>query len=293
MDFDEHWDEDPDAIMKSQTKHDWMSEPRFKKIFNEIEDGLQGVLGKGPFEWVDKRVFDAVFDKSTLLAVHKLMQKGDIETIDYPIARGKEAHVFHATSANGAVAVKIFHTTNAVFKGLAKYIDGDPRFSGLKRRHRELVNIWVRKELRNLRRCRKHGIPVPMPRANLRNVLVMDLVGNENAPAPRLKDVTVDNVEDVFDKLLTYIAVLWQNATLVHSDFSEFNVLWHEGTPWIIDVGQAVVEQHPSSKEFLVRDVTRTVEWANRNGMSADTAESLLRVIEDPVPNLEPLPGLD
>ena len=36
MDFDEHWDEDPDAIMKSQTKHDWMSEPRFKKIFNEI-----------------------------------------------------------------------------------------------------------------------------------------------------------------------------------------------------------------------------------------------------------------
>jgi RIO kinase 1 len=189
--------------------------------------------------------------------------------------------------------VKIFHTTNAVFKSLSKYIDGDPRFSGLKRRHRELVNIWVRKELRNLRRCRKHGIPVPMPRANLRNVLVMDLVGNENAPAPRLKDVTIDNVEDVFDKLLTYIAVLWQNATLVHSDFSEFNVLWHEGTPWIIDVGQAVVEQHPSSKEFLVRDVTRTVEWANRNGMSADTAESLLRVIEDPVPNLEPLPGLD
>ena len=53
MDFDEHWEEDPDAIMKSQTKHDWMSEPRFKKIFNEIEDGLQGVLGKGPFEWVD------------------------------------------------------------------------------------------------------------------------------------------------------------------------------------------------------------------------------------------------
>ena len=74
MDFDEHWDEDPDAIMKSQTKHDWMSEPRFKKIFNEIEDGLQCVLGKGPFEWVDKRVFDG-FVKSTLLAVHKLMQR--------------------------------------------------------------------------------------------------------------------------------------------------------------------------------------------------------------------------
>ena len=72
MNDDENWDEDIDAIMKSQTKHDWMSEPRFRKIFDEIEDGLQGVMGKGPFEWVDKRVFDAVFDKSTLLAIHKL-----------------------------------------------------------------------------------------------------------------------------------------------------------------------------------------------------------------------------
>ena len=42
MNYDEDWDEDPDAIMKSQTKHDWMSEPRFKKIFEEVEDGLQG-----------------------------------------------------------------------------------------------------------------------------------------------------------------------------------------------------------------------------------------------------------
>ena len=86
------------------------------------------------------------------------MQSGEIETVDYPIARGKEAHVFHATTNQGPAAVKIFHTTNAVFKSLAKYIDGDPRFGGLKRRHRELVKIWVSKEYRNLRRMRKAGI---------------------------------------------------------------------------------------------------------------------------------------
>ena len=44
MNNDDNWDEDIDAIMKSQTKHDWMSEPRFRKIFDEIEDGLQGVM---------------------------------------------------------------------------------------------------------------------------------------------------------------------------------------------------------------------------------------------------------
>ena len=102
-----------DALMRAEKKHDWMSEPRFKRMFNEIEDGLQGVMGKGRYEWVDRRVFDQVFDRSPLLAVHKLMQKGEIETIDYPIARGKEAHVFHATTNHGPVAVKLFHTTHA------------------------------------------------------------------------------------------------------------------------------------------------------------------------------------
>ena len=182
-----------DALLRAEKKHEWISEPRFKRMFNEIEDGLQGVLGKGKYEWVDRRVFDQVFDRSTLLAVHKLMQKGQIETIDYPIARGKEAHVFHATTNHGPVAVKIFHTTNAVFKGLAKYIDGDPRFKGLSRRHRELVNIWVRKEFRNLRRMKKYGLRVPEPLDNLKNVLVMEYIGDDKGPSPRLKEITVDN----------------------------------------------------------------------------------------------------
>ena len=89
------WEDiDPDALMRSARQHDWMAEPRFKRMFEEIEDKLQGVLGSGQYDWVDRRVFDAVFDRSTLLSLHKLMQAGEIETVDYPIARGKEAHVF-------------------------------------------------------------------------------------------------------------------------------------------------------------------------------------------------------
>ena len=262
-------------------------------MFDDIEDGLQGVLGKGRYEWVDRRVFDQVFDRSTLLAVHKLMQKGEIETIDYPIARGKEAHVFHATTNHGPVAVKIFHTTNAVFKGLAKYIDGDPRFSGLSRRHRELVNIWVRKELRNLKRMRRHGLRVPEPIDSLKNVLVMQYIGDENGAGPRLKDITVDDPYGVFEELLEFAAINWQTCGLVHADFSEYNILWKDGEPWVIDVGQSVTRQHPSSEEFLVRDVTRLVEWINRQGHSVDLAESLARVLDDPVPSLPSLSGGD
>ncbi|HIM13063.1 MAG: serine protein kinase RIO [Candidatus Thalassarchaeum betae] len=288
-------DEQPDidALMKGEKKYEWLSDPRFKRLFTDIEDGLQGVLGRGKFEWVDRRVFDQVFDSSTLLAVHKLMQKGGIDTIDYPIARGKEAHVFHASTNHGPVAVKIFHTSNAVFKGLAKYIDGDPRFSGLSRRHRELVNIWVRKEFRNLKRMRKHGLRVPEPLDSLKNVLVMSYLGDDKGASPRLKDITIDEPYEVFEELLDFVAVNWQSCGLVHADFSEYNVLWYDGEPWVIDVGQAVTHQHPNAEEFLVRDVTRLVEWINRQGYGAELAESLARVLDDPVPTLPPLSGGD
>ena len=291
---DPDWEDvDPDALMRAAKQHDWMTESRFKRMFEEIEDKLQGVLGTGQYDWVDRRVFDAVFDRSTLMSLHKLLQSGEIETVDYPIARGKEAHVFHATTNQGPAAVKIFHTTNAVFKSLAKYIDGDPRFGGLKRRHRELVKIWVRKEYRNLRRMRKAGIRVPRPRAVLNNVLVMDLIGDESEPSPRLKDITIDDPKGVFDDLLEMLAVCWQTCDLAHADFSEYNILWYDGEPWVIDVGQAVVSAHPSSNEFLVRDVTRIVQWINRQGYEVNLADSLLRVLEEPVPTYPSLSGGD
>ena len=284
---EEEWDlPDPDSLMRAERKHEWISEAKYKRMFDDIEDALQGVMGKGKYEWVDRRVFDQVFDRSTLLALHKLMQQGEIETIDYPIARGKEAHVFRATSKAGPLAVKIFHTTNAVFKGLAKYIDGDPRFSGLSRRHRELVNIWVRKEFRNLKRMRNSGLRVPEPMMNLKNVLVMEFIGDNESPSPRLKDVEVDDPRGVLEDLLEIAAVIWQTCDLVHADLSEYNILWHDGRPWVIDAGQAVTTRHPSAKEFLVRDITRITEWALRRGLEATVAESLVRVLDGPVPDL-------
>ena len=294
MPSDEDWEDlDPDMMMRSERKHELISEPKYKRMFDEIEDALQGVMGRGRFEWVDRRVFDQVFDRSTLLALHKLMQQGEIETIDYPIARGKEAHVFRATSSSGPMAVKIFHTTNAVFKGLAKYIDGDPRFTGLSRRHRELVNIWVRKEFRNLKRMRRSGLRVPEPLLNLKNVLVMEFVGDEESPSPRLKDIEVDDPSSVFEELLEIMAVIWQTCDLVHADFSEYNILWRQGAPWVIDAGQAVTTRHPSANEFLVRDVTRLTEWAGRKGHDAAVADSLVRVLDGPVPDLSGRTSVD
>ena len=279
---DEDDEEDPDEfgiLEKADNQWGWMKESKFKQMFEEIEGGLEGVLGTGQFEWVDRRVFDQVFDRLTLLSIYKLMKAGSIDTIEYPIARGKEAHVFYAKSLEGPVAVKIFHTSNAVFKNLMQYIEGDPRFGGLKRRHRDLVTIWVRKEHRNLMRLRKWNLNVPEPLAVFNNVLVMEYIGVEDGPAPKLRDVVVEDYEVVFDKLLEFLCISWHDAKLVHADFSPFNVLMQNGEPVVIDVGQAVALAHPSANEFLVRDVTRLVEWGNKQGVEITVPEAMYEVL--------------
>ena len=283
LDDSEYEESEQKAFIKDLDRTDsfgWMDEKRYTDMFSKIENGLQGVLGKGQFEWVDRRVFDQVFDRLTLLSLYKLMTKGHFDTLDFPIARGKEAHVFHGTSENGPVAVKIFHTSNAVFKNLMQYIEGDQRFGGLSRRHRNLVDIWVRKEYRNLLRLAKWGLRVPEPIAVQKNVLVMEYIGDEIAPAPRLRDTKIDNPEEVFDYLIRFTATAWQKANLVHGDLSAYNILWHEGEAIVIDVGQGVVQNHPRSEEFLVRDVKQLVRWANSNGIDVELAEAMYDVLE-------------
>ena len=259
---------------------EWMDQPKMKKMFQEIEHRLQGVLGTGRYDWVDRRVFDQVFDQSTLLSIYKLMRQGAIDTVEFPIASGKEAHVFYATSIDGPRAVKIFHTSNAVFKGLTKYIEGDPRFGGLKRRHRELVTIWVRKEHRNLKRLENSGLRVPAAFEVNRNVLVMEYLGSDEGPSPRLRDIKIEDPDTIFNELVNFIKVSWKAADLVHADLSEYNVLWHNDQPWIIDVGQAVKSAPPNAQEFLIRDVRNICNWASKKGVETNFEETLLKVLE-------------
>ncbi len=267
----------------------WMKEERYKRMFRDIESKIQGAMGTGTYDWVDRRVFDQVFDRMTLMSLYKLMKGGTIDTLDFPIARGKEAHVFHATDIDGkTVAVKIFHTSNAVFKNLIQYIEGDRRFGGLRRRHRDLVDIWVRKEHRNLSRLARWGLNVPKPLGIHKNVLVMEYLGTDISASPKLREVEIENPEVVFEELLEFLAVCWQKANLVHGDFSPYNILWHNDGPVVIDVGQAVIQTHPKAQEFLVRDVTRLVEWASKNGVEITLAEAMYEVLNMNLEHVEP-----
>ena len=69
-----------------------------------------------------------------------------------------------------------------------RYVHGDYRFQrGYSSSNpRKMVQVWAEKEMRNLARIHAAGIPCPKPQALRLHILIMDFLGSEGAPAPRL-----------------------------------------------------------------------------------------------------------
>jgi RIO kinase 1 len=213
------------------------------------------------------KVDDSVFDDATYAAVYKLVQDGHLTALGGPISTGKEAHVFEAYGPEEVdVAVKVYRISASNFRQMREYLAGDPRFEGLAGDKKAVVVAWTQKEFSNLARAREAGVRVPDPIAVERNVLVMEYIGEEGDPAPRLSEVTVENPETAFEVVREYVRRLY-DAGLVHGDLSEYNLVVYEGELAVIDVGQAVTVHHPNADEFLQRDCRNVAAFFARLGV--------------------------
>lgn len=59
---------------------------------------------------------------------------------------------------------------------------------------------------------------------------------------------------------------MFHECKLVHADLSEYNILYHESQLCIIDVGQSVEHDHPSSFDFLRADLKNVEDFFGRRG---------------------------
>jgi RIO kinase 1 len=229
-----------------------------------------------------RKVYDEVFDRDTLMLVYDLMTNEAFDTLDFPIATGKEGNVFRATTHDGDfLAVKIYRMSNATFNNIQKYIAGDERFRNLGKSRRRTIHTWAQKEFRNLERMRAADLPVPRPVLCKKNVIVMEFIGDEGTPAPHLRQVELTDPVEVFGKLRAALVDMYRKAKLVHSDFSEYNVLMKRAEPVIIDVGQAVLATHPNAMEFLERDARNLARYFGKLGVETDAAELLSSIRGD------------
>jgi len=214
----------------------------------------------------DYQVIEEVFDRPTLMTIYDLMNKGTIDEIHGVVSAGKEARIYWGKDTKGnELAIKIYLTSSAEFKkGIIPYIEGDPRFSHVRRDTRSLIYVWAQKEYKNLHRAQEAKVNVPEPLAIQKNVLVMEFIGKNGQRAPLLKETTLKDPQQVFRLLLTYLRRLYQKGDLVHADLSEYNIMIWKDKPVIFDVAQSVLTGHPMADRFLRRDIENLHKYFKR-----------------------------
>lgn len=230
---------------------------------------------------IDRKTIDQVFDKATLLRLTKLISNKVIDHFDFPISSGKEAIVFRAvTPEKKFIAIKIYRTSNLSFKHLSRYIQGDPRFEIIHNTRRGIIDKWAQKEFKNLQRLQDHNIPAPHPIKRLNNILLMQYIGTKTKPASLLKDIQLPDPQKTFDYIIQLITKMYTKAGLVHADLSPYNILHHQKKIYIIDLGQAVLLEHPESYEFLKRDIYNITQYFKRYDIQADAQHIYTTIIK-------------
>lgn len=215
------------------------------------------------------KVLEAVFDKSTVMTLSRLINNGTISYVNGTVGAGKESQVYWAVDPSGQnLAVKIYLVTTSNFKKRFPYLMGDPRFTRIKSGTRSLVELWAQKEFRNLSKSFQCGIPCPEPVTVIKNILVMKFVGENGVPSPTLVESEVDYSD--YEKTIDIISDLYQKAELVHADLSEYNIFKTEKGPVVFDFGSAVDIRHPKTREFLERDISNITKFFVKRGLTVD-----------------------
>ncbi len=224
-----------------------------------------------------KKAYQEVFDADTVATIYKLMESGYIKELGNVISTGKEANVFYAVDETDTpVAVKIYRINTTEFRHLWKYIEGDPRVRIPKRNRRTIIYQWARREFKNLETAHKHNVRVPFPIVHRKNVIVMEYIGNENNPAPLLKEYLPEDRENFVEDLLNSLANLYYSAEIVHADLSEYNILVWEDLPYIIDMGQSMTWDHPLAYEFFYRDMNQLLKILQKLGKDYKTPHEVI-----------------
>eukprot|EP00798_Chlamydomonas_sp_ICE-L_P018874 gene18874-25432_t len=235
----------------------------------------------------DRATVEQAIDPRTRMVLFKMLKNGLYSEINGCISTGKEANVYHARTAEGQdLAVKIYKTSILVFKDRDRYVSGDYRFrSGYcKSNPRKMVKVWAEKENRNLVRLKAAGINAPATLQLRGHVLVMEMIGEDGMAAPRLRDAGLSpaQMRQAYTEMVLIVRQLYRVCHLVHADLSEYNILYHRGELYIIDVSQAVDLDHPKAMDFLKEDCKHVNDYFRKNGVATLSVRELFDFAVDP-----------
>ena len=257
-----------------------------QRVINQLREATEGHSlqsgQKKSFDRSERATVENVMDPRTRLLLYKLVNGGVLQCVNGCVSTGKEANVYYAVSGDEHahdLAVKVFKTSILVFKDREKYVSGEFRFQRFcKSNPRKMVRTWAEKEARNLQRLAKGGVRVPQVLLLRQHILIMEFIGHEGWPAPRLKDVRLSDARlaQVYFDLCVLMRKMFIECRLVHGDLSEYNLLYHDDALVLIDVSQSVEHDHPQALTFLRRDIVNVSAFMRTKGYPARMPLSLM-----------------
>ncbi len=270
---EEEWNDDEE--LDNRDNNDLMGDDFEKNIDNLVKKQIDSKRVKKIDQTKKRATVDSVFDERMYLQVSKLLKSGILSRIEGIISAGKEANVYLAYGQNNKeYAVKIYKIDTNTSKWMRSYIIGDPRFKRIPHNVSKIIYLWASKEFKNLKRAYKVGLNVPEPLFIKNNILIMDYIGFGSIPAPKLKDIKFPKDPiNLLSEILYFIKNLYQKAALVHGDLSEFNILYHNQKPVIIDISQGVTTHHPKAVILLERDIKNIFNYFETIGVEVPNRE--------------------
>ncbi|GEM46180.1 RIO1 family regulatory kinase/ATPase domain-containing protein [Deinococcus cellulosilyticus] len=207
---------------------------------------------------------DAGFSDPALAYLHK---KRLFSELLYEHFSGKEATIYVLQGQERLLAAKLY--TDARIRSFQRdelYQEG--RFITNNKAKKAMATarrfgitpeqaLWVSSEFQFLSDLFEAGLPVPEPVEVAGKVLLMEFIGDEDAPAPRLSDERLDWKvgEGYFEQSLDMYARLLKLG-YIHGDYSAYNMLLHNDRLVLIDFPQTIKwREHPEPIKVLEQDM--------------------------------------
>jgi len=202
-----------------------------------------------------------------------ILDVGLATSVGQRLGSGKEADVYLCRDGRRLLVVKAYRQYRTAHRG-----GGPIKLESMGQR--------ASREFELLCYAWQGGARVPEPGKRVENMFSMQYLGTDARPAPMLQHAELEDPTSFLRATLAGIESLAE-AGVVHSDLSPFNILVHEGRPWLIDLAAGIRVDRLGAPPWvrlnealtaLAAGTRALARYFARYGLTIDPEEVLTRV---------------